>query len=197
MTTSAYEIVLYAIDDVAQADRARAGVRDHLRDFAGFRRYTPLINARDPSKRADIVEWASLADAEAAAEAVPNHPELAPFMKTIASVDRIGHFLPQSAAAGSPFAGGVEVAFFRLKPGVTETQAHTAHQKAVRDILSAQPGWIAEYFVRFDDCLYLDLLLAESRERAEALCRLWYDHPDCLAFANLVEVVDMKFGGVI
>jgi hypothetical protein len=197
MTTPVYELVLYSASDALEADRARADARERVRALPGFRSYLALTNVNDPTKRADVVQWASLETAAAAAEAVQRHADFAPFMRSVASVDRMAHFRAQQGTSEAESPAGVEVGFFRLKVGVTETQARAAHAKAVDGYLSKQPGWIAEYFVRFDGGLYLDLLLAESRERAEAICGLWRDHPDCLDFVSLVEDVDMKFGSAI
>lgn len=197
MNTPVYELVLYSASDAREADRARAEVHKRVRALPGFRSYLPLTNVNDPTKRADVVQWASLEAAKAAAETVQRHTDFVPFMRSVASVDRMAHFRMQPGTSADDITGGVEVGFFRLKEGVTEAQARAAHAKAVDGYLSTQPGWVAEYFVRFDDGLYLDLLLAESRERAEAICRLWHDHPDCLAFASLVEDVDVKFGSAI
>jgi heme-degrading monooxygenase HmoA len=197
MSTPVYELVLYSASDALEADRVRADTRERVRALPGFRSYLALTNVSDPTKRADVVQWASLETAAAAAEAVQNHAEFVPFMRSVASVDRMAHFRAQHRTSDVEVAGGVELGFFRLKVGVTEAQARAAHFKAVDGYLSKQPGWIAEYFVRFDGGLYLDLLLAESRERAEAICGLWRNHPDCLDFVSLIEDVDMSFGSAI
>lgn len=197
MSKPVYEIVLYSTEDASGADRERARMRKHVRALPGFRSYLPLTRVTDAMQRADVVQWESLEAAKAAAAAVRLDTKFAPFLSTVAAVDRMGHFEAQSGAVESEFVGGVEIGFFRLKAGVTEAQAREAHAKAVDGYLSMQPGWIAEHFVRFDDGLYLDLLLAATQERAEAICRLWRDHPDCLAFAALVEDVNMRFGRVV
>lgn len=197
MNGSIYEIVLYSVADPAAGDEARAGIGRHLQALPGLRGYLPLVDAENPAKRADLVQWASLDAAKDAAKVVQTHQNFTSFMSTIASVEAMGHFQGQAGAAIGVSAGGIEVGFFRLKPDVSEAQARAAHAKAIESHLSRQPGWIAEYFVRFDEGLYLDLLLAESRPRAEAICRLWYDHPDCRAFVALVQDVDMKFGQAI
>lgn len=196
MNAPVYELVLYSSNDAREADRARTEAHHLIRALPGFRSYLPLTNVNDPTKRADVVQWATLEAAKAAAEAVQGRADFIPFLSTVASVDQMAHFRAQPGASASGVVGGVEVGFFRLNVGVTEAQARAAHAKAVDGYLSSQPGWVAEYFVRFDDGLYLDLLLAESRERAEAICRLWYDHPDCLAFVSLVADADMRFGSV-
>jgi hypothetical protein len=196
MTLPVYELVLYTTKNGEEANHARAKARDHIRALSGFQSYLPLTNLTDPTQRADIVRWATIEAAQAAAVAVQNRAEFIPFMDSIASVDAMGHFQAQSGVTFDAFRGGVEVGFFRLKAGITEAQARQAHAKAVDGYLSIQPGWVAQYFIRLDDGLYLDLLFSDSRERAEALCRLWYDHPDCMAFAALVEDVQMQFGRV-
>ncbi len=197
MDNAVYEVVIYSANEATVADEARADIQTRVQALPGFRSYLPLTDVNDPTRRADVVQCASHEAAKAAAEAVNNHEDFSPFVSTVTSLIMMGHFRAQWGTATSKPGAGVEISFFRLKRGVTEFQARTAHAKAVDGFLSRQQGWITEHFVQFDDGLYLDLLLAESRERAEAICGLWHHHPDCTAFVALVEDVDMKFGRVI
>ncbi len=191
-----YEVVVYSSTNAEAADAARAAILSKVRALPGFMSFLPLVGSDDANDRADIVTWASSEAAKAAAKAVGSHPDFALFTASVAKLKTTGYFRAQwaAASAASGFCLGVEVSFFLLRPGVPEAEARAAHAKAVDGYLSHQPGWIAEHFVTFDGGLYLDLLLAETRERAEAICGLWRDHPDCQHFVSLVQDVDMKFG---
>ena len=48
--------------------------------------------------------------------------------------------------------------------------------------------------MRLDDGLFMDLAFAESRDRAEAICRGWSGQPECDAFLALVAPEAMRFG---
>jgi heme-degrading monooxygenase HmoA len=194
-----YEVVVYSSTSTEAADAARAAILSKVRELPGFMSFLPLVGTDDASDRADIVTWASSEAATAAAQAVGSHPDFASFTASVAKLTTMGYYRAQwaSAPAASGSCLGMEVGFFRLRPGVSEAEARAAHAKAVDGYLSHQPGWVAQHFVAFDGGLYLDLLLAETRERAEAICGLWGDHPDCQRFVSLVQDVDMKFGSAV
>jgi hypothetical protein len=92
---------------------------------------------------------------------------------------------------------GIELARFRLKPGVGEAQACAAHRRAVSRFLSRQRGWCTEVMVRLEDGIYADILTAESQTRAQEICAMWLGQEDCEAFLALIEPLDMSFGQVV
>lgn len=198
MSEPVVELVTYRVTDPVTADTARAGVLPHIQAMPGFVSYQPLISLADPTHRADMVTWATLAHAEAAAQSVMTNPHFAPFMETIAEVSSMTHFSFQwPTGPVLPPGLGLEVSFFRLKSGVDQAQARAAYQAAVAGHLSSQPGWLGEWMVAFGDGRYGDVLIARDQATAEAICRTWIGHPLCDAFLALIEDADMAFGTVL
>lgn len=197
MSDPIVELVTYRVHDIATANTARAAVLPHIQAMPGFVSYEPLVSVADPANRADVVTWASLAHAEAAGQSVMSDPNLAPFMASIAEVSSMTHFARQWPTGPVISAGfGIEVSFFRLKPGVTEAQARAAHRAAIDGHIARQAGWLGEWMISFGDGLHGELLIARDQPTTEAIRRTWNGNPLSEAFAALVEAVDMRFGTV-
>ncbi|NLR76278.1 hypothetical protein [Leeia aquatica] len=92
-----------------------------------------------------------------------------------------------------PFAG-VEWSRFRLRPGVTEAQLMSAAQKVVDGLLRHQPGFQGHAVLRDGEGGYIDLLLADSEARAQALCGMWVSHPACADYLALLEPDSVQLG---
>ncbi|WP_374497123.1 hypothetical protein [Vogesella indigofera] len=85
-----------------------------------------------------------------------------------------------------PPIGGLEFASFRLRPGVSEHTLRQAAQAVEQHLLRHQPGFVSHTLWRGDDDSYVDLVLADSHERAVALCELWPDDPHGAHFLSLL-----------
>jgi hypothetical protein len=197
MSNPIVELVTYRVHDVATANAARAAALPRIQAMPGFLSYEPLVAVADPTHRADVVTWASMDAAKAAAKSVMSDPNLAPFMASIAEVSSMAHFARQWPTGPVVTAGlGIEVSFFRLKPGVSEADARAAHRAAVDGHIAHQDGWLGEWMITYGGGLYGDLLLARDQPTAEAICRTWHGNASCEAFVALVEDVDMSFGTI-
>lgn len=82
--------------------------------------------------------------------------------------------------------GGMEFASFRLKPGVSETALRTAAAAVEQHLLQHQPGFISHALLRGDDDVYIDMVLADSREHAIAICEKWPDNAHGSHFLSLI-----------
>lgn len=92
---------------------------------------------------------------------------------------------------------GVEVGRFRLKPGIEESEMRHAYDAMVASFLSLQPGWCRQHLLKLDDGSYIDLAVADTPARAQAICAGWQGQPDCDAFLALIEPLDLTFGSVL
>ena len=86
----------------------------------------------------------------------------------------------------SPSFGGLEFAHFQLRPGVSEAALRQASLAVEQHLLQHQPGFVGHALLRGDDDSYVDLVLADSHERAVALCQLWPDDPHGAHFLSLI-----------
>ena len=91
--------------------------------------------------------------------------------------------------------GGIEFAFFRLQPGVSEGDLAAIAHRVDAEFMAGRDGILAHFVVKGDNGLYADVVLADSRERAEQVCALWTEHAATLAFIELLEPesIDMSF----
>ncbi len=71
---------------------ASAAMGAFLATRAGFLRRSVHPDAKVPCRIMDIVEWASLEEAEQAALAAEKEESVSSFMLAIASIDLMGHF---------------------------------------------------------------------------------------------------------
>jgi hypothetical protein len=92
MTTPCFEIVTYTIGDSDGADQARRKAQELLAAFPGFIAWTAFSGTEGSSNRADLVVWRSVADAQAAAQAVGTDPGFADFRASITGVTSMGHY---------------------------------------------------------------------------------------------------------
>ena len=84
-----------------------------------------------------------------------------------------------------PFAG-CEFATFRAADGVTPDQLLAASQRVRQQFLLLQPGFVEHALLQGDDGLWADVVLADSRTNAEAICQRFMQNEACLAYLALI-----------
>lgn len=87
-----FELVSYKVKNADKAIQLRRDAMANARELKGFVRYHGLVNVEDGTHFSDLVEWASLEDAQAAAEQVMTLPAFQGMMAEIESVDSMKHF---------------------------------------------------------------------------------------------------------
>lgn len=193
MNAPCFEIVAYTVANPASADTARQSAQALLRSHPGFIAWTALFGAASATQRVDLVTWASLPDAQAAAQTVATSPEFAAFRASVTSLTSMGHYLADATHPAEQEAG-IELGRFRMKPGVDEAAMRAAYAGMIDRHLSRQPGWLRQHLIKLDGGVFVDLVYAETRAGAEALCASWQGQADCTAFLELIEPESMEFG---
>lgn len=84
-----------------------------------------------------------------------------------------------------PFAG-CEFATFRAADGVIPEQLLAASQRMRQQFLLLQPGFIDHALLQGDDGLWADVVLADSRASAEAICQRFMQNAACQAYLALI-----------
>ncbi|MCF4097499.1 antibiotic biosynthesis monooxygenase family protein [Maritalea mediterranea] len=87
-----FELVSFTVKNGDNALAKRREAMEHAKKLKGFVRYHALVNTEDNKHFADLVEWASLEDAQAAAEKVMTLPAFQGMMAEIDSVESMKHF---------------------------------------------------------------------------------------------------------
>ncbi|MBB5765978.1 hypothetical protein [Xanthomonas euroxanthea] len=87
--------------------------------------------------------------------------------------------------------GGIEFSLFRLRPNVDEHTLAKAARQMAADLYDGEPGFQMHMVMRSDadKQLFADVVLADSAERARALCGKWGQgpfHPACVDYLNLI-----------
>ena len=200
MTHPCLEIVTYKIAPDPDADHdaelARAEAMTRAQALSGFAGWLPLCGK--PETRADLVIWASEADALNAGRVVGSAPEFAPFRDTITAISAMGHFaLPVGALPLMQGGDGVEMGRFRLRAGVTDAAIRAAHEAMIAAHLSHQSGWRGQRLLRMQDGTYLDLPFAQTQDMAQEICASWVGIAECDAFLAMIEPISMEFGAIV
>lgn len=88
------EVVIYVVHESAlpHLAAASASMEAFLATRAGFLRRSVHRDAKNALRFMDVVEWASLAEAEAAAQAAEKEESVATFFAAIASIETLSHF---------------------------------------------------------------------------------------------------------
>lgn len=195
MTNPYYEIVVYNVSDTADADRERRLAMQRVKMLPGFLSWTPFTGVKNNGQRTDLVAWATLNDALVAAHFVGNAPEYSGFRMTVSHVVTMGHYATSVPLTPVPeHSHGIEIARFRLKPGVDEHGMQAAYAAMVASHLAHQPGWQGHHLVRLQDGVFVDLTFADTEQLAAEICESWLDQPDCDKFLSMIELVSMEFG---
>ncbi|MBZ6382389.1 hypothetical protein [Sphingomonas sanguinis] len=188
----------YKIGDDEAANHARRQAETLLRSFPGFLGWTPFTGWHDPNARVDLVAWADLDSAQAAARAVGTASEFAEFRSSVANLVSMSHYRaphlePRPVAVGA----GLEIGRFRLRPGVEELNMRAAYNEMLASHLALQPGWRHQHLVRLKDGTFVDLAFAQDQARSEAISATWVGTPECDRFLALIEPESMEFGTLI
>ena len=86
----------------------------------------------------------------------------------------------------TPLFGGIEFASFRLKRGVSEAELQAAAAAVEQHLLQHEAGFISHALLRGDDDIYVDMVLADTREHAIAICEKWPDSVHGRHFLSLL-----------
>lgn len=81
----------------------------------------------------------------------------------------------------------MELAPFRLRPGVTEEQLVEASAALQRDFVSKLPGFLSRTLLRATDGSYLDVVWWASREAAQGAVNAAAESKTCAAFFALMD----------
>lgn len=197
MTNPVQEIVLYQVTDPATFDIVRNAALDRVRHLPGWMGWHHLADVNDPAMRADLVSWRDEAAAGAAGDIVGRAVEFAPFRDAIARVEHFGHYRTIGGLAPAPAAGqGIELGRFCLREGIDPGDMREAYHAMVRDYLSQQVGWRGQFLIDLGMRHYVDVALADTQERAEAICASWQGNPLCETFLAHICDAEMAFGRI-
>ena len=198
MSIPYYEIVVYKINDAPTADKERNSAIKQISALPGFLSWVPFTGTNDADDRADLVAWASMDDALAAAKRVGTAPEFAAFRATLKQMVSIGHYTaPAKPRLPATSGKGIELGRFRLKSGASEQAMREAYAAMVSEHLSHQPGWQRQHLVKLADGTFVDLAFAENETTAAEICASWQGNADCDAFLALIEPISMEFGTIL
>lgn len=87
-----FELVRYKVKDVSMATQLRREAMEQVKNLKGFKNYRAISSTEEPNMFADIVEWASLEDAQQAAQDVMNLPQFQAMMGEIENVESMTHY---------------------------------------------------------------------------------------------------------
>jgi heme-degrading monooxygenase HmoA len=152
--------------DEAAFLRASAAIVPAVRAFGGFRRRT-LYRSED-GRWVDLVDWASLADAQRAAEAALTSPACRPFLALIDEADDVMlHARPVRRYDAPPAGEGrvVELHLARLKSGVTDEELLRAADGIMPDA-RAMDGYLGRQLLKANDGCWIDVIAWRDREAA-------------------------------
>lgn len=146
--------------------------REFLNHQAGFiARQTLKLN---DGRYADLVTWR---DDESAREAMSNAVKSSACMAYFALMQ-----VDASPRTGEPIAshdersswGGLEIGMFKARPGVNDAEVQSAAREMAQGLYEGQSGFVEHTLLHNGKGDYIDLLLADNRARAEALCGSWH-----------------------
>lgn len=195
MSGPVQEIVLYRVNDPAEFEIVREQAQAKVRQLPDSLGWQHLASVSDAAVRADLVGWRDDVSAKAGAEAVGKAAEFSSFRESIAAIDHIGYYCLVDGPVAAPDTGlGIELGRFRLKKGMDAADMKQAHEAMVRGYLALQDGWRGQMLVELGYGAFMDIALADTRERAEQICATWIANPLCNAFLDYVEDAHMEFG---
>lgn len=146
-----------------------------------------------PDRYADLVTWRSRDAADAAIARAGEYSACRDYFALLRVDTQPVHGVPLfahgTAAAAPP---GMEFYLFRLRPGVDEAGLAKAANHMAAHLYAGEPGFQAHMVMRSadDPHLFADVILADSAERARALCGKWGQgpfHPACMEYLQLIE----------
>ena len=164
----ALEVAVYSVHDAESFGAIQRAVFVDLAEMEGFVHGLPLRHLDDPTLRADVVLWRSLAQAKQAADLLPTDPRFANFLQGIQEVKHFHHFSPSPPEALEAIASApvVEIATFRSPAD----KPMAALQRRLHRVLPQIDGVVAHLAGRNpeDPQISLDLIAWTRREAFEA-----------------------------
>lgn len=85
--------------------------------------------------------------------------------------------------------GGMEFSTFRLRVGVSEAQLRQSVDEMVAGLYAGEPGFLGHALLRGADGIYVDVVFADTMDRARALCAKWGTGPfapSCMAYLESI-----------
>jgi hypothetical protein len=185
------EIVVFRVNDAAGAEPLRAAAHAQIAGYPGFVRALRLVAVDDPALFGGVVQWRSLADAQAAMARAEKDPVLQPFFGALGPIVSIGHY-PLTAAASAGLLDRL------AKAPVVEIAAYTVKDRTLQD--AAQAGLHAAFasmpvvlgsapLRALEGGGYVDLIGWQSKEAHAATAAQMEQDPQSAAFiANIGEM---------
>lgn len=146
-----------------------------------------------PGRYADMLVWNSQHEAQAALDTLLDTAAFRQYF-ALMQVDAAPLWIEPLFAHTNTAASlqGMEFSLFRLRPGATDAALVQASQRMAASLYQGQAGFEAHLVMRSDSEpeLLADVVLADSAERARALCGSWGQapfHPDCRDYLGMIE----------
>lgn len=132
---------------------------------------------------ADLVEWRSHEDAKAAMLSASNTPVCRAYfaLMVVPTPPKVGTTVRRHGATRAW--NGLEFSRFRPRHGATRHDLALAASEMVQGLYAGRPGFVSHALFTNDDGDYADVLLADTRARAEALCGSWVEDPASATYA--------------
>jgi hypothetical protein len=140
---------------------------------------------------ADVVTWASQADADNAMQTAVAYPSCVKYFSLLQvdSKPRIAQSIWQSAPRQAPLQG-VEFSHFQLKADADPAKLKRAAQRMADAIYRHQSGFIHHQVLAKEGGWYADVLFATSAKRARELCNLWHEQNNQAACQDYLDLIE-------
>lgn len=153
------------------------------------RHYADLVTRHSPKAAHDAMEKAMAAPACGAYFG----------LMQVDAAPRTGQ--PVAAYGAVPAWGGLEFSHFRLRAGATAAELQSAAREMSQGLYEGRPGFVEHAILHNGQGEYVDLVIADSAARAEALCQSWHsgNEPDgyaraCQRYLSLIEPDSVQMG---
>lgn len=150
---------------------------------------------------ADLVTWRSIEAAHEAMEKVMAVAACRAYFELmqVDAAPRTGQ--PVASYGTAPGWGGLEFSHFRLRAGATAADLHYAAREMAQGLYEGRPGFVEHAILHNGQVQYVDLVLADSAARAEALCQSWHSGNEpagyakaCQRYLALIEPGSVQMG---
>ncbi len=150
---------------------------------------------------ADLVTWRSLEAAHEAMVKATSSPACAAYfgLMQVDAAPRTGQ--PVAVHGAGPTWGGLEFSHFRLRADSNAAELLSAACEMAQGLYEGQPGFVEHAILHNGRGEYVDLVLADSAARAEALCQSWHSGNEpggyaktCQRYLSLMEPESVQMG---
>lgn len=86
----------------------------------------------------------------------------------------------------------VEIAQFKIKPGITDEEMLKASQEAHDGFLKKHKGFISRELLKSEEGIWIDIVHWESIEDAEAAMKNFLGHPSTKKFEQIIDTSTVK-----